>query len=290
MWELARLADTLAGALDLHLDPELITTPEDAPHIVWNRLDDAFRNDARRAELLRDARPYDEALQRLETLPSAELERLLTETLDVCSHRIDAWETSLYAERLKQMRVRRPRGCHLGAWGVVENVRRREAFEAQTAGYIHAPSLDHAATAAILLNAHRTYVGEDAERFRIDLSSARVRDALEVLAAVRAGQRFDDAVARVTAGDAARGQSARDAIGDLLTAESVFQIVRGNPAAGGASLDALGKGHRPPEPEVVRSGRGGAAVTHRVMLGFESQSSAMGAWRSPRAGPRPLGG
>jgi hypothetical protein len=85
-------------------------------------------------------------------------------------------------------------------------------------------------------------VGEDAERFRVDLSSARVRDALEVLAAVRAGQRFEDAVARVAEGDAARAERARDAIGDLYTAESVFQIVRGNPAAGGASLDALGRG------------------------------------------------
>ena len=44
------------------------------------------------------------ALGVLGGLPIADLERLLTETLDACSHRFDAWLTSLATARLKQLR------------------------------------------------------------------------------------------------------------------------------------------------------------------------------------------
>lgn len=284
-WELARLTDARTGETALHPEAEAVGGAGwDERRSIWNRLDRAASDGALWTRVVGDAADYDASLGRLARLPSAELERLLTETLDVCSHRVDAWESSLYAERLHQMRARerRPSGCQLGAWGILENVRPRTGFDAQTAGYVHAPSLDHAAAAAILLNAHRTYVGEDAERFRVDLSSARVRDALEVLAAVRAGRRFEDALACVAEGDAARAQRARDAIGDLYTAESVFQIVRGNPAAGSASLDALARGQRPPEAEIVRGARGGPTVTHRVMLAFDTQPGTPDAWDAPQ--------
>jgi hypothetical protein len=292
-WELARLTDTETGEMAFHPEAEAVGGEGwDERRSIWHRLA-RTASDATLRQLVKDAAAsYDASLGRLAGLPSAELERLLTETLDLCSHRIDAWESSLYAERLHQMRApeRRPSGCQLGAWGILDNVRPRTRFDAQTAGYVHAPSLDHAATASILLNAHRTYVGEDAERFRVDLSSARVRDALEVLAAVRAGQRFEDAVTCVAEGDAARAERARDAIGDLYTAESVFQIVRGNPAAGGASLDTLARGERPPDAEVVRSARGGPTVTHRVMLAFETQPGSPDEWaasETPRASLAP---
>jgi hypothetical protein len=48
------------------------------------------------------------SLRYLEGLPTAELERLFTETLDVCSHRLDAWITSLATWRLEGMRQQRP--------------------------------------------------------------------------------------------------------------------------------------------------------------------------------------
>ena len=41
-----------------------------------------------------------------------------------------------------------------------------------------------------------------------------------------------------------------DAVADLLLAESVHQIVRGNVMAGSASLDSLAQGTRPPDPDV----------------------------------------
>jgi hypothetical protein len=40
------------------------------------------------------------SLDRLAALPTAELDRLLTETLDTCSHRLDAWITALATSRL----------------------------------------------------------------------------------------------------------------------------------------------------------------------------------------------
>ena len=57
------------------------------------------------------------------------------------------------------------------------------------AGHIHAPSLNHAAAAAILRNAHRVHATDARpEAMAIDLSSSRVRQALALLEGVRNGQ------------------------------------------------------------------------------------------------------
>ena len=58
-----------------------------------------------------------------------------------------------------------------------------------------------------------------------------------------------------------------DAVGDLTVAESVFQLVRGNPTRGGATLDILSSaGAAPPDDfEVVRTPRSSTAVSHRVL-------------------------
>ena len=57
-----------------------------------------------------------------------------------------------------------------------------------------------------------------------------------------------------------------DAVADLLMAESVYQLVRGNTAGASATLDSLARGVRPPDPEVVKTPRGGTAVSHRAAL------------------------
>lgn len=145
---------------------------------------------------------YDAALEALEGLPTAELERLFTETLDTCSHRLDSWITSLATRRLQQMREVRASGVHLGAFGWVEDLRPepgpvqkttlpdgREAHVRSTnAGYVQTPSMQHAAAAAVLRSAHITRTGGQGTAYAIDLSSARVRSALSVLDAVREGQ------------------------------------------------------------------------------------------------------
>jgi hypothetical protein len=56
-----------------------------------------------------------------------------------------------------------------------------------------------------------------------------------------------------------------DGVSDLLTAESVFQVTRGNVAATSVTLDALAAGTHPPDPEVARTPRGGIPITHRVL-------------------------
>ena len=50
------------------------------------------------------------ALAHLQGLPPAALERLLKGTLDVASHRVDAWITSLATRRLTALRAQKPAG------------------------------------------------------------------------------------------------------------------------------------------------------------------------------------
>src|SRR5205823_14418713 len=61
---------------------------------------------------------------------------------------------------------------------------------AKDSGFIHAPSMTHAATAALLRNAHLgpTGVPSATGPFAIDLSSRRVREAARLLEGVRQGQ------------------------------------------------------------------------------------------------------
>lgn len=122
----------------------------------------------------------------LEDVPTAELERLVTETLDTCSHRLDAWITSIATRRLRNLRASHPVGIHLGGYGWLEDLRPRTT-SASAGGFIHAPSPTHAATAAILRNAHLTRTGEARRQAAVDMSSERVHGALELLDGVRQG-------------------------------------------------------------------------------------------------------
>ena len=146
---------------------------------------------------------YRDALGILSGAPSAELERLFTETLDLCAHRIDAWITGLASRRLERMRVATPAGCHLGAYGWVEGLRPGPTSGARpvkladgtaavrhdgNGGYVHAPSMTHAAAAAVLRNGYLSRTGADRQAYAVDLTSARVRAARFVLDAVREGQ------------------------------------------------------------------------------------------------------
>jgi hypothetical protein len=163
------------------------------------------------------------ALDWLAALPSAELERLFTETLDSCSHRYDAWATSIATHLLAAQRGPdggSRYGSHVGGFGFLLNVRPDTARPAVTGtaklavsevdamrsarvtdakapppvldsgpsgGFIHAPSLSQARVVAVLRNGHLAHGGSSSE-FAIDLSSRRVRRALWCLDGVRAGQ------------------------------------------------------------------------------------------------------
>ncbi len=128
-----------------------------------------------------------DALAVLSPLPTARLERLFAEHLDLCSYRLDAWRLGRVTQRLEAMRSKQRDGVYLGMYGWLENVQRRS--KAEPTGFIHAPSLAHATTAAILRSGYDTHSDPDSrERMAIDLSSARVRRSLRYLEGVRQGQ------------------------------------------------------------------------------------------------------
>ena len=100
------------------------------------------------------------------------------------------------------MRATHPTGAHLGAYGAVFDlvptgtptrvqppgspVGTPDVARVPNQGFLHAPSIRHAATAAVLRSAHAAH-GEG-EAFAVTLESARVRRALALLDGVRQGQ------------------------------------------------------------------------------------------------------
>ena len=141
----------------------------------------------------------------LKTWPAEVAQSLLTESLDACSHRVDAWVTSLAARRLDELRRATPADIRLGGYGWVEDVRPEAApwqpaqtpagvvgpvFQAaDNMGFVQAPSLAHAATASVLRSGYISHRDEGAGNpFAVDLSSDRVRRAEWLLAGVRQGQ------------------------------------------------------------------------------------------------------
>jgi hypothetical protein len=152
-----------------------------------------------------------DAIVALADVPTARLERLLAEHVDLCSHRLDAWITALYAQRLQRLRATNAaRALHLGAFGWVENVRPaaraplpqdalppalRDATgqpvfdDAANGGYMHAPSLMQAATAAVLRNGYLSHADStQPTTFAVNLSSRRMRAAVALTQGVRSGQ------------------------------------------------------------------------------------------------------
>lgn len=303
------------------------------------------------------------ALAHLRTLDSERLQLLLQGTLDLTSHRLDAWVTSLATQRLAAMTGAATGGVVVGGYGWVENLRPAAAAAALPAaavpageagplqalprdsGFIHAPSLTHAAAAALLRNAHLGPLGQakDGGPFAIDLSSQRAREAARLLEGVRQGQplgallgyrlerrlhdlqldRFiaplraaaplamsaqgsppdtpvealaaanvvdalvllrrlqdpdDTSVAQaLQAATAAQREqvmgelealrAALDGLGDALTAETAYQLARGNPVRMASTLAAVAQGEPPPaELEVLRMPRSGNTITHRVLV------------------------
>jgi hypothetical protein len=163
------------------------------------------------------------SLDRLAGLSTAELDRLLTETLDACSHRLDVWATAVANALLQRKRSAQVAGVHLGGFGWMEEVRpsatpapvtgielenvrlldqrRTQSLKLRATlpvpvqpaqdngGYILAPSLAQASVAAVLRNGYMTHKGTSEEGLlSIDLSSERVRKAFYLLEGVQQGQ------------------------------------------------------------------------------------------------------
>lgn len=158
-----------------------------------------------------------QALKILEKTPTARLERLLIEHLDSCTYRIDSWKTGLTHLQIKQQQQQsvsqqKDPGIYIGAYGWLLDLRpKKDALQEKqlsqqdaeffapkgekiftdraNLGYIHAPSIDQAATAAILRNAYDSNKDSgDKNPFAINLSSERVRIANDFLEGIRNGQ------------------------------------------------------------------------------------------------------
>jgi hypothetical protein len=155
-----------------------------------------FRTAGRRAA-------FQEALRTIAGIASEEERRLLlAETLDCCSHRLDAWIVSIASRRLADLRARGAKGVFLGAYGWLENIalqtpdpagqidERDVLHDPGDGGYVHAPGLTHAATAGVLRSGRLTHRRGDAAdtALDIDLSSTRTRDAVSLLDGMRRGQ------------------------------------------------------------------------------------------------------
>jgi hypothetical protein len=171
---------------------------------------------------LDESRVFADQLAGLELLtqtPTARLERLLAEHVDTCSYRYDAWLLGLVNLQLEAMRQERAaengqphrEGVYLGAYAWLEDVRPEnkvltpvrlegelaEVFKDGTpllrdstnGGFVLAPSLNHAVTAAVLRNGYLANATPDAPgALAVNLSSERVRLALGMLEGMRGGQ------------------------------------------------------------------------------------------------------
>jgi hypothetical protein len=190
------------------------------PHVSWAEylLTPNFTAESPFAQL-NDLRA---SLGRLANLPTAELDRLLTETLDACSHRLDVWATAIATSLLKRTRAKQNTSVWLGCYGWVEDVRpetgrqavagvelqqvraldaaRSQATRAavqvpvplqppaDNGGYVLAPSAAQAAVAAVLRAGYMTHQNTaEAGLLSIDLSSERVQKALWLIDGVQQG-------------------------------------------------------------------------------------------------------
>jgi hypothetical protein len=401
----AAIAGTEPGAslAALLRDPELIDLVNGVPlSTTWKRLLDrkvaAITGTKTIREHLDSLRAFDapqvaalgafrESLEHLQGLDSEALQFLMQGTIDLASYRLDAWITSFATKRLANMRAAQPQGVYVGGYGWVENLKPEVTTRTEDTpppgetgpifahvndtGFIHAPSMTHAATAALLRNAQLGSAGLAAADgpFAIDLSSRRVREASWLLDGVRQGQplaallgyrferrlhdlRKDQFIAplrelapltarklentdlpvesiaannvvdglvlnqkwqdekqtvtnRLQSGGATADDLTKvgreldgladsiDAVSDALTAETAYQMVRGNTSRLASTLNAIATGDAPaPELEVARTPRSGIPLTHRVLQLFSGKPPVATGWAaastSARAAAEPM--
>ena len=82
-------------------------------------------------------------------------------------------------------------------------------------------------------------------------------------------------------------RSVADAVADLMLAEGVYQVVRGNYDRAAGSLDAVSKGTHPSLPEVSETPRNGTTLTHRVALHLAAGLVAPAVDPTPRSTAEP---
>ncbi len=153
------------------------------------------------------------ALHRMAYTNVKDLNLLVNETTDLVTYRMDVWRLSLVNQRLNTLRgitngtLDRKKGVFLGAYGWVENVTRQTNLvpvapptsdnqfptnivqDKNNKGFIHAPSLNQAVNGAVMLSAYTQRAEKQTEDpLSVNLSSERVRTALDLMDGIRNGQ------------------------------------------------------------------------------------------------------
>ena len=213
----AEAATRLAGAFDDPVDDELVdVVPGADESVTWARRmarsvpdgthtvgDDLARRTQFDDPEVRELGEVREALAAVALAEPAQVEHVLPALLDAASHRLDAWITSLASRRLTEMRTTAPVGVLTGGYGWLEDVRYEAGVPvteptpdepgplvapADDPGFVLAPSIGQATTAALLRTAHLAHGGRDDSPFAISLTSDRIRRAERLFDGVRQGQ------------------------------------------------------------------------------------------------------
>jgi hypothetical protein len=187
-------ADLIGGLEDI--DPAQVNPPASysLPHRLSTMLEAIPCRDELVDRLTHEIDPpqreFVDALEFLQARPPSDLEELMCETIDLTSHRFDAWATSLATRRLQGLRERVPgveTGIRIGAYGWVENLAPSDAMASR--GYIQAPSIGQATTAAILASGYTARSdASDEGLLSVNLSARRVRVARQLIEGLRSGQ------------------------------------------------------------------------------------------------------
>jgi hypothetical protein len=155
------------------------------------------------------------SLLAISTTTVRELNLLTAEVVDSVSFRLDSWRLALVNQRLNTLRgitegsPNRNLGIYLGAYGWLTNVRKSSYTpttlpspvnsqfstgilrDEKNKGYIHAPSINQAVTGAVMLSGYQNRALSTMEDpMSINLSSERIRVALDILDGVRNGQQL----------------------------------------------------------------------------------------------------
>jgi hypothetical protein len=127
-----------------------------------------------------------------------QLERALRATLDTAAYRVDPWFTGMATRRLTAMAGQDDTRFRLGAYGWVDGPILGQPGTTD-GGLLHAPSHAQALTAVVLRDRYLTDRIEDpaqADRWSMQLESARIRLADEIADEVRIGCHIFESVGR----------------------------------------------------------------------------------------------
>jgi len=161
------------------------------------------------SDLLQSLNTYlDGLITKIEALranPSPEIQKelqlALTQSIDLSTHRLDAWVTSFAHQNLDRWQQQNNgEQAYFGAYGWIENLSKnahpvsngKDVYDSK-GGIIHAPNAAQASAAAIFKNAYLSQLDEDGDLsnpFTLHLSSDRIQRSMRLLQGMRENQQL----------------------------------------------------------------------------------------------------